>query len=273
MNTKWKDTTFVAFDTETSGAYPLDSELCEIGAVKWRSGKIIEEYQTLIKPTHLIPERIIKIHGITNEMLVKSPSVGEVVPEFRKFIDGCITIAHHAPFDLGFMALAFENAGIAFPGDMALCTSLMSRKLIPKSTNHRLQTLIKYLKIHQGTAHRALDDAKACMEVALHCFRLLGEEATIGQAVKAQGKKLIWSQYSIADLRKNSVYGELIHGIEEKAVTLIDYKKKDKIDHSREVMPIGIVRNPDGDFLYAKCYRDEKEKRFYLNKILAAKVK
>ena len=34
LNKKWTDVEIVAFDLETSGAYPLGSEIVEFGAVK-----------------------------------------------------------------------------------------------------------------------------------------------------------------------------------------------------------------------------------------------
>ena len=44
----------VAFDTETRGAYPLESEVIEIGAVKWHNGQIVGRFQTLVKPSELL---------------------------------------------------------------------------------------------------------------------------------------------------------------------------------------------------------------------------
>jgi DNA polymerase III subunit epsilon len=49
--TPWRDLTFVGFDTETSGKYPIESEICEIAAVKWRGGQIVERFESLIKPS------------------------------------------------------------------------------------------------------------------------------------------------------------------------------------------------------------------------------
>ena len=42
----WKNKTWISFDTETTGKYPLGSEVCEIAAVKWKDGKIIDEFQS-----------------------------------------------------------------------------------------------------------------------------------------------------------------------------------------------------------------------------------
>ncbi len=197
LSEKWQNLTFVAFDTETSGAYPLSADICEIGAVKWQSGKIIEEFHTLLKPKELMSDFIIGIHGITNEMVSNAPRVEDKIKDFYDFIQHSVVVAHHAPFDLGFIAIEFEKAGLKLPEDPALCSSLLSRKLIPEAPRHKLQILIQHLKLHQGQAHRASDDAKACFEVALHCFQRAGAEATLEDLIKLQGKKLYWIDYSM----------------------------------------------------------------------------
>ena len=85
LKSSWKQTTIIAMDTETTGKYPLESELCEIAAVKWRGGRIVDEYKTLIKPTYLMSDQVIAIHNITNEMVAKAPSIGEVIGGFLQF--------------------------------------------------------------------------------------------------------------------------------------------------------------------------------------------
>ena len=47
----WSEYPIVAFDTETSGPYPLESEIVELGAVKWYKGEIIGQFQTILKPS------------------------------------------------------------------------------------------------------------------------------------------------------------------------------------------------------------------------------
>ena len=102
----WSEYTYVAFDTETSGGFPLNSEICEIAAVKWRGGQVIDTFQTLVKITKQIPDEIIAIHGITNEMLVGAAEIKDVAHAFVKFCGDAVLIAHHAPFDLGFILAA-----------------------------------------------------------------------------------------------------------------------------------------------------------------------
>src|SRR4051812_41661743 len=100
----WSEFEFVAFDTETSGAYPLGCEVVEFGAVKWKGGKEIDSFQTLLKPSKPMSDFIIGIHGITNEMVADAPEMKDKISEIHQFLQGAIPLAHHAPFDMGFLA-------------------------------------------------------------------------------------------------------------------------------------------------------------------------
>lgn len=268
-NTKaWHEYTYVAFDTETSGAFPIGFDICEVGLVKWKNGQIIDEYQSLVKPREAMGEKVIKIHGITNDMVETAPKMEDIISIIHNFIGDSVLLAHHAPFDLGFLAYDFEKYDYSLPKTPALCTSLLSRKLFPNSPNHRLQTLIKYFELEQGTAHRALDDAKACLEVGLRCLKSLDENTPLASFYKCQEKNLAWEQFSINKIKENDAHNFLVEAIEEKKNVIIDYKKEKSVSKDRVLKPIGIVRNPDGDFLQAHCLRDFKEKRFYLSRIV-----
>jgi DNA polymerase-3 subunit epsilon len=262
----WQDSTFVAFDTETSGAYPLGADVVEFGAVKWRAGEIIGEYQTLLKPRVLMGDFIIGIHGITNEMVADAPTMDQKIGEIAEFLGPHVLMAHHAPFDLGFMAAEFEKYKIPFPTGTLLCTSLLSRKLIKESVNHKLQTLIKTLKLNQGTAHRALDDAKACLEVGLECMRRAGPQATLDEISAHMGKSLQWSKYELL-AHNNPTYKVVVESLLNQKDIDIVYEGGSVRGQSRRITPIGIVRNPDGDYVMAVCHLDRAQKRFYIDKI------
>ena len=264
--------TFVAFDLETSGKYPLDAEICEIGAVKWREGKIIDTFQTLIKPSKPMGEEVIKIHNITNEMVADAPAISDKIGEFRQFLGDSYGIAHHAPFDLGFLMIEFERAGLTAPLRPNFCTSLLARKVIPESHNHRLKTLVDYLQIPLKQAHRALDDAEACLGVALKCFERAGDIG-IEKWLALQGGGLLWSNYSMQALEAKPQLSILIQAIRAGGTTVqLVYDGGSRPGQPREVKPIGLVRNPDGDFLVAVEAGDVKPKRYLLEKITAANL-
>lgn len=264
----WQRQTFTAFDTETSGAWPVGCDIVEFGAVKWRDGQEVDRLQLLIKPREPMSDFIIGIHGITNEMVKDAPTIEEVIPRIAEFLKDSVLMAHHAPFDMGFVAAAYESAKLRLPENPVLCTSLLSRKLIAGTENHKLQTLVKHLGVDGGSAHRALDDARSCLHVGLHCLRSLGEDAPLTAALSCQEKKLRWPDYSV-----HQSADPVIRAVVEASLTKgkVEFLY-DKATAPRQAKPLGIVRSPDGDFMQALCLRDQTAKRFYLGKMKDAVV-
>lgn len=244
----------------------MGSDIIEFGAVRWQNGREIATYQTLLKPHELLSDFNMSIHGITNEMVANAPLMSEKVREIYEFLLGAIPMAHHAPFDLGFVALEFERNGLPLPTEPVLCTSLLARKWIHESENHKLQTLVKVLKLNGGAAHRALDDARACLQVGLECMKRMGEKTTVAEVLKSQGKNLQWRDYSLLPWDQPVVRG-LIEAIRDKKEVDMTYEKSAAKSETKRVRPIGIVRNPDGDYLMGFCLKDQTNKRYYLAKI------
>jgi DNA polymerase-3 subunit epsilon len=272
LSRKWSDLTFVGFDTETTGKYPLQAEICEIAAVKWQGGQVIDTFSSLVKPSAPMGPEVIAIHGITNEMVESAPCMKDVIGGFHQFIQGAIPIAHHAPFDLGFVSIDFELAGLALPDAPALCSSLLSRKLFPESENHRLQTLIKFFGLEQGVAHRALDDAKACLEVGLRCMRRVGDETLLIESAHAQGGALSWQRFSLRELEVDPLARTLLTAIRGQKVIEMVYGSGSKPGEMRRAHPLGVVRSLDGDFIVAYDEAAQQSKRFIISRIISAEI-
>lgn len=270
--TPWAQATFVAIDLETTGKYPLEAEICEVAAVKWQSGKVVDEYQSLVKPIQKMSEEVIAIHHITNEMVVAAPSIQTVLPQFMKFIDGAVVLAHHAPFDMGFLVWELENLLMNLPDLNALCTAIISRKALPTSPNHRLQTLIQFLGLPQGQAHRALDDAHACLQVALRCFEKIGPDLRLEDLYKYQGNEIKWIDYSINALSEKEALLNVVSAIRQKRMVELIYEGGSRPGQWRKLLPLGIVRNPNGDFLVAREPAEQQTKRFFVERIQSARV-
>lgn len=271
MNHLLSEITLCAFDIESSGAHPLESEICELAAVKWKNGQIIDRFQTLIKPTHLMSDFIISIHGITNEMVKDAPRIENKISEFYEFIKGCYGVGHHSPFDMGFIAIEFEKQKLLPPTIPVFCSSLIARKVFPESVNHKLQTLVKFLNLESNTAHRALDDAISCLNVTLKCIEKLGWDKTVADLQKTQGRKLEWIHFYIQEIVKDPRWSELVRAIREKkdARIVIKFQRSNK---NEKIKPLGLVRNPDGDFIFAHSYEEKRVKRYYIDKISESEV-
>lgn len=268
MQTPWKDATFIALDLETTGKYPLDAEVCEMAAVKWRGGKIVDTFQALVKPTHPMSEEVIRIHNITNEMVENAPPIGPQIEAFHKFLSDGYLIAHHAPFDMGFLAWEFEKARLMLPSKPVFCTSLLSRQILTGVPNHRLSTLAAHFQIDAGSAHRALDDARTCLHVALKCFEKLGDEAKVSDILNIQFRPLTWNLFSIETLMEKDIFRALVRSLRDRSEVYLTYEGGSRPGTARRLFPLGLVRSPEGgDFLVATEGEDLQPKRYFLDKV------
>lgn len=272
INKAIRDLTWIVFDTETSGAYPIGSEVIELGAIRFKGGDVTDKFQILIKPKKPIPDEIIAIHHIKNEDLESCLTVNEVGSLVHTFFDADVYIAHHAPFDLGFVTIIFERCGLTLPQGVGLCTSLLGRKLIKGVSNHRLQTLAAHYSINPGQAHRALDDAYVCGEVFKKILESLPPNITLKDLEKIQGYKLLWEDFKILS-HSNFIYQTCVKAIEQEALVEIVYAKGTYKLKPRLIKPLGIVRTPiDNDYISAWCEVDQKKKRFFIAEIKSIQI-
>ena len=175
-------------------------------------------------------------------------------------------LAHHAPFDLGFLTLDIEKQNLIFPNNIHFCSSLLSRALLT-TTNHKLQTLVKELNLTGGDAHRAYDDAYACLQVFLKCIEKLEANTTIEKLLQIQKKPIQWNNYKVWTTENNKLLALAEAALQGKTLMII-YEGGQTKSKPRPIRPFGIVRNPDGDYIHAECGLDLQRKRFYIDKIL-----
>ncbi|MGX2973980.1 DNA polymerase III subunit epsilon [Ursidibacter arcticus] len=188
----------VVLDTETTGmnfngAPHIGHNIIEIGAVEVINRRLTgKTYHVYIKPPREVEEDAIKVHGITNEMLVDKPTFAEIADEFLEFIKGAELIIHNAPFDVGF--IDHEFSFLANPPDKVaeMCTvtdSLqLARKMYPGKRNN-LDALCDRLGIDNSkrVLHGALLDAEILADVFLMMtggqIALLTDEETETNAI------------------------------------------------------------------------------------------
>lgn len=274
LSRSWPELDFVAFDTEASGPYPLSrtADLCEFAAVRWRAGQVVSRWSTLLKPRLPMSAENVAIHGITNAMVEGAPRISEMAAQIRTTFDGAIGIAHHAPFDLGFLALEFERAGLPLPQEPVVCSSLLSRRAFPEIANHRLQTLIAHFGFPHGAIHRATDDAEACLAVAMKCFDRSGSRASMAEVFAVQGGPIFWGRFSMNELRADPVRSVLVDACERQLTIEAVYGGGSTPGQPRRLHPEGVVRSLDGDFLVAYSPEAQKPKRYLLDRITSAKL-
>ncbi|MBO4251969.1 MAG: 3'-5' exoribonuclease [Clostridia bacterium] len=162
--------TYVVFDFETTGVDYMNNGITEIGAVKIVNGKIAEQFTTLVKPEYPISAENIGITGITPEMVKDSPKIEQVLPDFLKFIEYSVLVAHNASFDMSFLR-RFARESDYEVNNSVMDTLEMARRCLPSLKHHDLQTVADHFNIvfHH---HRALADAYATAEAFIEMMKI-----------------------------------------------------------------------------------------------------
>lgn len=185
---------FAAFDLETTGLNPVKDSIVEIGAVKFDKTGVMSRFSVLVHPGISMPPSASKVNNITDEMLIGKPPLSAVLPDFLRFIDGAVLVAHNAGFDCGFINESLKQFAPsekpleaefeAFSADSGSTwrslfaelpnpvgdTLVLAKEAFPGRMRYNLQDLSASLGISSRDAHRAEDDARVCMELFIRCF-------------------------------------------------------------------------------------------------------
>ena len=159
---------FVIIDVETTGGSPRNSKITELAIYKYDGEKIIDEFITLLNPEQPIPEFIVRLTGIKDEMVLKSPRFYEVAKEVVEFTKDCIFVAHNVAFDYGMLRSEFKHLGFDFRLPH-LCTVRAARYVLPGHKSYSLGNISRELGIEINGRHRAGGDALATTKLMTSC--------------------------------------------------------------------------------------------------------
>lgn len=177
MGRPLRDLTFCVVDLETTGgSAEAGSMITEIGAVKVCAGEVLGEFQTLVNPHAAIPPFIAVLTGITNSMVAGAPPIESALPSFLEFAQGCVLVAHNAPFDVGFLRHFATRQGRPWPAFDVVDTAKLARRVITRddAPNCKLSSLAVCFGSTTTPNHRALSDARATVDVLHGLMERLG---------------------------------------------------------------------------------------------------
>jgi DNA polymerase-3 subunit epsilon len=188
--------TYAVIDFETTGLSPTHgARPTEVAIVLVGEGGIIDSYQSLMNPEVHIPYNIQALTGITNDMVRKAPSVGDVMKQAAKFVGSHPLVAHNAAFDKKFWDTELQRLRIKRQQEFT-CSLLLARRVYPDAPNHQLGTLVSMLRLpNTGRSHRALADAEVTAHLLLRIqqelkrrFRLPAVSYALLQAIQATNR-------------------------------------------------------------------------------------
>lgn len=160
----------LVFDFETTGLYPHQDQIIEIGALFIERDGLLEhtkELSVLLQADKRLPEIITNITGITDEMLLRDGVAQEVgFRELFHLIDSnTLLCAYNIQFDLSFLLYyikAYHDPAYIFKNPIFDVMALYKdRHPYP----HKLDQAVKTYRVDVPNTHRALDDVKATLEV------------------------------------------------------------------------------------------------------------
>ncbi|MBQ8343747.1 MAG: PolC-type DNA polymerase III, partial [Clostridia bacterium] len=160
------DGEFCVFDIETTGLSNIKDKITEIGAVIIKDGEVVDTYNTFVNPEMPIPEKIVELTGITDEMVKDARTIKDVLPEFFRFAGDRILVAHNASFDTGFIRRACESCGMEFNYSY-LDTVALSKYVNPELKRHKLDVLAEHYGLGDFNHHRACDDAEMLARILI----------------------------------------------------------------------------------------------------------
>lgn len=155
--------TFIALDLETTGLDPEKGSIVEVAALRYRGGKEVERFTTLVNPKRKIPFIVTDITGITDEDVKNMPTIDQVMPDLIAFIGDTPIVGHNIAFDLAFLrASGFTNTCALF--DTWKIATFVYRSF----ASYSLENVANRLGISVEDCHRAYDDARVSAELFYH---------------------------------------------------------------------------------------------------------
>ena len=168
---------YCVIDLETTGLDSNYDEIIELSAIKVVNNKIVDKFSSLasLEHTSSLSDYIVKLTGITDDMLKNAPCLKNALSDFLNFIGKDVIVGHNVNFDIRFL---YDNCFYYFKEPFTnnyIDTMRISRKLLPDLNNHKLKTISKYYNIDYSNAHRSLTDC----EITYNCFNALKTEALL----------------------------------------------------------------------------------------------
>ena len=159
----------VAFDFETTGLYPDESDIVEVGGVKFTpQGEVMGRFERFANPGYAIPADSTAVSGITTEMVAGAEPPITVLEAFIDWAGrDAVYVAHNASFDAGFIEATCEKAGRKCPPLKVADTLEWARSLGLKTPNYKLGTLLAHYHKNTEGLHRSMADAHGVMELVL----------------------------------------------------------------------------------------------------------
>jgi DNA polymerase-3 subunit epsilon len=194
------DCAFAVVDVETTGGRAGGSDrITEIAVVLVHGQRCEVVLETLVDPGRAIPPAVVRVTGITEQMVRRAPPFDEVADRVVESLAGRIFVAHNARFDWFFLSAELKRVRSLGLDGSSLCTVRLARNLLPGLPSYGLDSVSHYFGIQNRARHRAGGDALALGRVLQRLLELARgrgvrtlfelEQLSHGRKKKRRGKR------------------------------------------------------------------------------------
>lgn len=200
-------------------------------------------------------------------MVKGKPTIEDVLPWFIDFIGYAVPIAHNAPFDVSFISYDISRLNLKVENKPILDTCAIPKRIFPHLSSYSLKNLANYLHIKSAGFHRALEDAKVCMEIFLQCINEMGDpdQLTLQDILDVNGHSI---DFEPGEIVLDEAFLPLKEAMESGNAIEIVYQDARGTITTRQVTPLSLGYGRSAAILEAFCHVRQDKRNFRLDRIL-----
>ncbi len=272
-----KDCRFVAFDVETTGLSAIACRVVELSGVAFKLDNLDSQtFSSLVNPGQPIPAEVSRIHGIDDAMVKDAPGACQVMADFKEFIGpDAVLMAHNAAFDVDFVKVEMERAGLLPPTNLVLDSLTLAQVIMDgdfRPANFKLKTLAEFFGFGGDEYHRALADSIYVQKLFCELIKItraadLSTLAATG-ALKPFGDWVKQPDKASLPAHVRAHLSLLESAILSRGAVKLTYQGEFK--STRTVKPQAVIASRGSLYLSAYCTRSRAERTFRLDRIVEA---
>lgn len=260
---------FTVLDVETTGLQAGSGHrICEIALLRWRGGKVLDSFETLVDPQRPISAGASAVNGLTDFHLRGQPVFSQVAERVQTMLAESVLVAHNAAFDLGFLAAEWRR--LRWPPRLGFTvdTLLLARRLYAFRRNN-LAEVARSLRVLTDREHRAMGDVWTTLRVLQIMLADLNRagKVTLAHLLDAQGGNVLWPEPQGYTLPP-----PLETALAEGQRLWLRYRSQQGQVSERVVEPLDVTHDGQCLYLAAYCLQRGEELTFRLDRILEMRL-
>lgn len=264
------NTTFTVLDVETTGLNAGSGHrICEIALLRYRGGKVLDTFESLINPQRSISPGASAVNRLTDWDVAAQPVFAQVAERVSSMLEDAVLVAHNAPFDLSFLAAEWRM--LRWPPRMGFTvdTLALARRVYAFRRNN-LSEVARSLRVRIDREHRAMGDVWTTWRVFEKMLADLNRQnvVTLADLLDKQGGNVLWPVVRA----RAALPPPLEIALTEGRRLWVRYRNQKGQISERWLEPLDVTDDGQGLYLAAYCFLRGEQRTFLLDGILEMRL-